>query len=558
MSEMLAALSSRLRQAGLTGVGYDGEGVCGRGSSEGLSPQSLLGLSTDVLLNLLVTLVDLKSLAAFANTCRFARCIISQTRIIEVVAHREWNSCVGEGLGELCRHRIGLPSFLALKQWEYRLLHSLTYRTACHVISDQFLFEDGNAAALDQLEGSMRIMAPQCFDASVGFAITAHEDDNHVYVWSLPRSVRVTRLKCEEPPVAVAVYGHRAVTLEKVPLPMLDSQFWLKMRLWAVPGSGIRQSACTRILAPPADFPFQLMVTLESQVAVGFGGGGAFIEVLSSWCAMGTNAIATYRCTMSHTFSADTGQLILPPKILVAAYDFSFFHSLLDWRGYKFQGVLRTDDLRFMSSRVDPRRVHLAAGIRSYVVASHVLRPAGHANEELLLAIWIQEFSLIDNSLLFSATSLVDPAAFESLLVSQVKITEMYFIESAEYRSKRLLVLFDCGTLLEYDLRSSEDFTHVRSFPSDGNVWNKHQGMIVCMRVVGSTLVTLGIDYSIRTWDLLTGLSSPRVLYPCIKEGFTPIGLQICQFGLVAASTNNHEDSPDFYGACHLHVIDFT
>lgn len=543
---MISTLPSHLRRAGLAGLADES------------SRPPLLSLSTDVLLNLLVTLVDLKSLAAFSHTCKFARYIISQTRIIEVVAHREWNSYVGEGLGELCRHRIGLDSFLALKQWEYRLLHSVSYRTSRFVISDQFLFEDGNPAALDQLEGSMRIMAPCCFDASVGFAISAHEDDPNVYVWALPRCTRVARFRCEEPPVALAMYGSRAVTLEKVPLPMLDSQFWLKMRLWSVPGSGIRQSACTRVLAPPTDFPFHLMITLESQVAVGFGGGGTYIVVLSSWCGMGTNSIATYRCTMVHTFSADTGQLILSPKVLVASYDFSFFNNLLDWRGYKFQGVFRSDDLRFMASRIDPRRVCLAPGIRSYVVASHIHRPMGNITDELLLAIWIQEFSLVDNSLLFSAAALIEPSAFETSLITPVKITEMYFIESAEYRSKHLLVLFDCGTLLEYDLRSYEEFTHVRCFPSDGNVWNKHQGVIVCMRVVGSTLVTLGIDYSIRTWDLMTGLSSPRVLYPCIKEGFTPVGLQICHFGLVAASTNNHEDSQDFYGACNLHVIDFT
>jgi hypothetical protein len=78
------------------------------------------------------------------------------------------------------------------------------------------------------------------------------------------------------------------------------------------------------------------------------------------------------------------------------------------------------------------------------------------------------------------------------------------------------------------------------------------------MRVIGSTLITLGVDYTIRTWDLVTGLSHTRIITPGIKDGFSPMGMQICQLGLVIASTNSNEDSEDLYGTCHLHVIDFS
>lgn len=548
----LSSLSSQLQHIELSEAA----------GSETRSLPSLLNLSTDVLLNLLVTMVDLKSLSTFSFCCKYARFIISHTRILEIVAQREWNILTGSGLGELAKQRIGLHSFLQLKQWEHRLCFSMRYRNVLHKISDQFLFEDGNQANMEEAEGSMRIPSHRHFDASVNLAVSCHEDDAHVYVWALPSCARLARLNCEAPPLAVAVYNNRAVTLERVPLPANDTQFRLKLKLWTVPGSGTRQCACVKVLSPPANFPFQIVVTAESIARLELGGGGATIAVLSSWAGVGAPFVASYRCCLCHLIRCETGQLLCGPHVVAASYDASFFNDYIDWRGYKRMGVFHADDPRLLSSSADTRRPTLAAGIHSYVSVTHALRQPPHGGEALLRALWIQEFSYASHAPLFAQVAVLDASEFEGLL-GPVAVTDALLIESDEYRAKHLLVLLDAGWLLEYDLApcssAQEEYGHLRALPSDGNVWNKHQGAVVCMRVLGRTLVTLGADHSVRTWDLFSGLCGARVIFPGLREGFTPVGLQVCRLGLALASTNNQEDGgEDFFGECHLHLIDFT
>ena len=189
--------------------------------------------------------------------------------------------------------------------------------------------------------------------------------------------------------------------------------------------------------------------------------------------------------------------------------------------------------------------------------------------QELLQGVWVQEFSF-SHGRLFSSFLVFNPDMFEistEINAPAVLVKECLFIESLEYRAKHVLILLDSGHLIETKLRcqsasdavsATDELQMVRSYPADGNIWNKHQGVIVCMRVVGCTLVTLGSDYTVRTWSLFSGLSLSRVIHPGFREGFSPVGMQLCHHGLVLASSNSQEHSNvDLYGACDLHLIDF-